>query len=77
MKGETLDEEELPRRVVHEIVNPRWEVCVTASSNGFKQSSFVNSIATTKVQYNAILTCIMAMHLGWYSCSGCCDSTSE
>ncbi|KAJ7354850.1 DNA topoisomerase 2-alpha [Desmophyllum pertusum] len=34
--------------VVHEIVNKRWEVCVTTSMKGFQQASFVNSIATTK-----------------------------
>ena len=38
-----------PPKVVHEIVNPRWEVCVTVSESGFQQASFVNSIATTKV----------------------------
>ena len=37
------------RKVVYEKVNPRWEVCVTVSNNGFQQASFVNSIATTKV----------------------------
>lgn len=34
--------------VVHEVVNKRWEVCVTTSMKGFQQASFVNSIATTK-----------------------------
>uniref|UniRef100_A0A665VNQ1 DNA topoisomerase 2 n=1 Tax=Echeneis naucrates TaxID=173247 RepID=A0A665VNQ1_ECHNA len=34
--------------VVHENVNPRWEVCLTMSEKGFQQVSFVNSIATTK-----------------------------
>uniref|UniRef100_A0A8C4IP02 DNA topoisomerase 2 n=1 Tax=Dicentrarchus labrax TaxID=13489 RepID=A0A8C4IP02_DICLA len=34
--------------VVHEIVNNRWEVCLTMSEKGFQQVSFVNSIATTK-----------------------------
>ena len=34
--------------VVHEIVNDRWEVCMTVSTEGFQQVSFVNSIATTK-----------------------------
>ena len=38
-------------KVIHEIVNSRWEVCVTVSDKGFQHSSFVNSIATTKVQY--------------------------
>lgn len=36
--------------IVHEIVNKRWEVCVTTSMKGFQQASFVNSIATTKVR---------------------------
>lgn len=36
--------------VVHEVVNERWEVCLTMSEKGFQQVSFVNSIATTKVQ---------------------------
>ena len=44
------EEEEMPRKVVHEVAGPRWEVCVTASNAGFKQASFVNSIATTKVR---------------------------
>ncbi|XP_077359532.1 DNA topoisomerase 2-alpha isoform X2 [Festucalex cinctus] len=34
--------------VVHEVVNGRWEVCLTVSEKGFQQISFVNSIATTK-----------------------------
>lgn len=34
--------------VVHEVVNKRWEVCVTTSTKGFQQASFVNSIATFK-----------------------------
>lgn len=46
------EEEELSRKVVHEVVSPRWEVAVTASpGGGFQQASFVNSIATTKVRY--------------------------
>ena len=44
------DDEDLPRKVVHEVVNPRWEVCITVSPSGFQQASFVNSIATTKVR---------------------------
>lgn len=36
--------------VVHEVVNQRWEVCLTMSEKGFQQVSFVNSIATTKVR---------------------------
>ena len=43
------EEDDLPRKIVHEAVNPRWEVAVTASPGGFQQASFVNSIATTKV----------------------------
>ena len=43
------DDEELTRKVVHEVVNPRWEVAITASTGAFQQASFVNSIATTKV----------------------------
>ncbi|XP_041476375.1 DNA topoisomerase 2-alpha-like [Lytechinus variegatus] len=35
-------------KVIHEQVNPRWEVCVCLSEKGFQQVSFVNSIATTK-----------------------------
>lgn len=35
--------------VIHEAANERWEVAVTLSEKGFQQVSFVNSIATTKV----------------------------
>lgn len=52
------DEDELPRKVVHEVVNPRWEVAVTASNGGFQQASFVNSIATTKVRVMFIIRCV-------------------
>lgn len=37
-----------PLKVIHEVVNNRWEVCFTMSEKGFQQVSFVNSIATTK-----------------------------
>lgn len=37
-----------PMKVIYEAVNPRWEIAVTLSESGFKQVSFVNSIATTK-----------------------------
>ncbi|TTY54605.1 DNA topoisomerase 2-alpha [Bagarius yarrelli] len=47
MKDRT-DETGSPLTVVHEMVNPRWEVCLTMSEKGFQQVSFVNSIATTK-----------------------------
>ena len=43
------DGERSADQVVHDKVNNRWEVCVTPSSSGFQQVSFVNSIATTKV----------------------------
>ncbi|XP_053309039.1 DNA topoisomerase 2-alpha [Spea bombifrons] len=43
-----LDETGNPLRVLHEVVNDRWEVCLTMSEKGFQQISFVNSIATTK-----------------------------
>ncbi|XP_002737286.1 DNA topoisomerase 2-alpha [Saccoglossus kowalevskii] len=42
------DENDQPLKVVHEICNERWEVCITLSEKGFNQVSFVNSIATTK-----------------------------
>lgn len=42
--------------VVHEVVNERWEVCLTTSEKGFQQVSFVNSIATTKVQVTVCYT---------------------
>ncbi len=54
-------DEELPRKIVHEIVNERWEVAVTASPGGFQQASFVNSIATTKVcvcVYACVCVCV-------------------
>ncbi len=44
------DESEEIRKIVHEKVNGRWEVAVTVSNKGFQQASFVNSIATTKVE---------------------------
>lgn len=44
-----VDEVGNPLTVLHEVVNERWEVCLTMSEKGFQQVSFVNSIATTKV----------------------------
>ncbi|KAH9419744.1 DNA topoisomerase 2-beta [Dermatophagoides pteronyssinus] len=35
-------------KVVHEVVNDRWEIAATVSDRGFQQISFVNSIATTR-----------------------------
>ena len=34
----------------YEAVSDRWEIAVAPSENGFQQTSFVNSIATTKVR---------------------------
>ncbi|CAJ0964565.1 unnamed protein product [Ranitomeya imitator] len=45
---EKLDETGVALKVVHELVNERWDVCLTLSEKGFQQISFVNSIATTK-----------------------------
>lgn len=35
-------------KIVHEVVNDRWEIAATVSDRGFQQLSFVNSIATTR-----------------------------
>ncbi|XP_026544234.1 DNA topoisomerase 2-beta isoform X1 [Notechis scutatus] len=43
-----LDETGLALKVIHELANERWDVCLTLSEKGFQQISFVNSIATTK-----------------------------
>ncbi|MEE6466089.1 hypothetical protein FKM82_006831 [Ascaphus truei] len=43
-----LDETGVPLKVIHEVANERWDVCLTLSEKGFQQNSFVNSIATTK-----------------------------
>ncbi|XP_026989581.2 DNA topoisomerase 2-beta isoform X1 [Tachysurus fulvidraco] len=43
-----LDETGVALKVVNEVANERWEVCLTMSEKGFQQISFVNSIATTK-----------------------------
>ncbi|CAN2389744.1 DNA topoisomerase II activity [Pristimantis euphronides] len=45
---EKVDEMGVPLKVIHEVVNDRWDVCLTLSEKGFQQISFVNSIATTK-----------------------------
>ncbi len=44
-----VDDNGSPLKVAYEVVNDRWEVCLTTSEKGFQQVSFVNSIATTKV----------------------------
>ncbi|XP_072178241.1 DNA topoisomerase 2-beta-like [Diadema setosum] len=41
-------EDSQPLKVVHEQVNPRWEVCLCMSEKGFQEVSFINGIATTK-----------------------------
>ncbi|XP_052812946.1 DNA topoisomerase 2-alpha-like isoform X2 [Mya arenaria] len=43
-----IDDNGAPLKVVHDVVNERWEVAVCLSDKGFQQASFVNSIATTK-----------------------------
>ncbi|XP_012393194.1 DNA topoisomerase 2-alpha [Orcinus orca] len=43
-----VDETGNALKIIHEQVNPRWEVCLTMSEKGFQQISFVNSIATSK-----------------------------
>ncbi|XP_070584241.1 DNA topoisomerase 2-beta isoform X3 [Erythrolamprus reginae] len=43
-----LDETGLALKIIHELANERWDVCLTLSEKGFQQISFVNSIATTK-----------------------------
>ena len=35
--------------VAHKVINSRWEVAVAPSHEGFKQTSFVNSIHTERV----------------------------
>lgn len=44
------DEDGQPLKIFHESPNPRWEIGLTSSELGFRQVSFVNSIATTKVR---------------------------
>uniref|UniRef100_A0A8C5GUM1 DNA topoisomerase 2 n=1 Tax=Gouania willdenowi TaxID=441366 RepID=A0A8C5GUM1_GOUWI len=46
--SDKVDELGCPLNVIHEVVNERWEVCLTMSEKGFQQVSFVNGIATTK-----------------------------
>ncbi|XP_018431523.1 PREDICTED: DNA topoisomerase 2-alpha [Nanorana parkeri] len=43
-----VDETGNSLKIAHEVVNDRWEMCLTMSEKGFQQVSFVNSIATTK-----------------------------
>ena len=60
-----VDETGQPLTVVHEVVNDRWEVCLTMSEKGFQQVSFVNSIATTKV--GAWLSTLNGCVVAWLS----------
>lgn len=57
-----LDETGLALKVIHELANERWDVCLTLSEKGFQQISFVNSIATTKVSYFTYLRVIKIIH---------------
>lgn len=50
-----LDETGVALKVIHELANERWDVCLTLSEKGFQQISFVNSIATTKV--SVLISC--------------------
>lgn len=67
-----LDEVGNPLTVVHEIVNDRWEVCLTMSEKGFQQVSFTNSIATTKVTSQNIRSLIVHL-LYKYLCNRVID----
>jgi hypothetical protein len=51
-----LDETGVALKVIHELANERWDVCLTLSEKGFQQISFVNSIATTKVSSKFIVS---------------------
>lgn len=51
-----MDEADQPLKVVSEAVNDRWEVAIALSDKGFQQVSFVNSIATTKVNHASSIT---------------------
>ena len=53
-----MDENDQPLKVVHDVVNERWEVAITLSDKGFQQVSFVNSVATTKVFLPSYAFCI-------------------
>jgi len=50
------DEGGNPIKFTHEICGERWEIAVCPSENNFQQNSFVNSIATTKVNEPALHT---------------------
>lgn len=56
IKNKVDDTTNAPLKLVHEVVNDRWEVGVTLSDKGFQQVSFVNSIATTKVRAPILLS---------------------
>ena len=42
------EEEDSAEALVYETVNERWEIGFALSRSGFRQTSFVNRIATTK-----------------------------
>jgi len=54
-----VDENDQPLKIVHEIVSDRWEIALTLSEKGFQQMSFVNSVATTKVDIYSIIKPIL------------------
>lgn len=60
-----LDETGNALKVVHEQVNPRWEVCLTMSEKGFQQISFVNSIATSKVVFESFIN-FLKYNIKWF-----------
>ncbi len=49
------DEDGNPLKVTHEVCGERWEIAVCPSEFSFKQISFVNNVATTKVKQICIL----------------------
>lgn len=67
--------DDYPCPMFHQVLNSRWEICVTVSDGQFEQVSFVNSICTTKggphVKYIAdqLVSCVMCLcaHLCQYT----------
>lgn len=50
-----MDDNDQPLKIVHEVVSDRWEVALALSEKGFQQVSFVNSVATTKVDLFCVI----------------------
>jgi len=50
-----VDDNDQPLKIVHEVVSDRWEVALALSEKGFQQVSFVNSVATTKVDLFCVI----------------------